>query len=121
MNLVCYCIQNNNKNKTYIGATNNFSKRIRQHNGIISGGAKYTKGDFWGPIIHIYGFTDRHQLLRFEWLWKHCYKSNTRGIFRRIEMLEYLLKKSDWINLNVHTHWDIAIYIDCSQQIFELL
>ena len=39
MTLICYCIQNSNMNKTYIGATNDFSRRIRQHNGIISGGA----------------------------------------------------------------------------------
>ncbi len=121
MTLICYCIQNSNMNKTYIGATNDFSRRIRQHNGIISGGAKSTKGDQWFPIIHISGFTDRRQLLRFEWYWKHCYKSNTRGIFRRIEMLEFLLKKTEWQNVQVYTNYDIACYIDCAQIISELL
>lgn len=120
MTLICYCIQNSNKNKTYIGATNDFSRRIRQHNGIISGGAKSTKGDKWSPIIHIYGFIDRHQLLRFEWFWKHCYKSNTRGVFKRIEMLEYLLKKTEWQNLKVLTNYDIGAYIDCIQGLCEL-
>jgi predicted GIY-YIG superfamily endonuclease len=120
MTLICYCIQNTNKNKTYIGATNDFSRRIRQHNGIISGGAKSTKGDKWAPIIHISGFIDRHQLLRFEWFWKHCYKSNTRGVFKRIEMLEYLLKKTEWQDLKVFTNYDVGAFIDCFQEISEL-
>ena len=121
MTLICYCLQNSNKNKTYIGATNDFSRRIRQHNGIISGGAKSTKGDKWNPIIHISGFIDRHQLLRFEWFWKHCYKSNTRGVFKRIEMLEFLLKKSEWENLKIFTDYDIGSYIDCYQDVSELV
>jgi len=121
MTLICYCIQNSNKNKTYIGATNDFSRRIRQHNGIISGGAKSTKGDKWLPIIHISGFIDRHQLLRFEWYWKHCYTSSTRGIYKRIEMLEYLLKKNEWQHLVVYTDYDIGCYLDCTQNISELI
>lgn len=28
---------------SYVGMTNNFFRRIRQHNGEISGGAKYTQ------------------------------------------------------------------------------
>ena len=101
MTLICYCIQNNNKNKTYIGATNEFSRRIRQHNGIISGGAKSTKGD--------------------KWFWKHCYKSSTRGVYKRIEMLEYLLKKNEWEHLFVYTNYDIGCFIDCIQNISELM
>jgi len=121
MTLICYCIQNSNKNKTYIGATNEFSRRIRQHNGIISGGAKSTKGDKWTPIIHISGFIDRHELLRFEWFWKHCYKSSTRGVYKRVEMLEYLLKKNEWQHLVVYTNYDIGCFIDCFQNISELM
>ena len=100
--LICYCIQSECKKKTYVGATNDFSRRIRQHNGEISGGAKSTAGFNWQPIIHVQGFKDRHQLLRFEWLWKHCFKSKSKGVYRRIEMLEYLLKQDPayhWLQL----------------------
>ena len=38
-----YLLYNTNNNRTYIGITNNLDRRIRQHNGIIKGGAKYTR------------------------------------------------------------------------------
>ena len=43
---LCYILKCDNY--TYNGCTNNFKRRIRQHNGEIKGGAKYThsfKGD----------------------------------------------------------------------------
>ena len=36
----CYIIFNDNY--SYVGITNNLSRRIRQHNTLIKGGAKYT-------------------------------------------------------------------------------
>ena len=38
-----YLLYNTNNNRTYIGITNNLDRRIRQHNSIIKGGAKYTR------------------------------------------------------------------------------
>ena len=119
--LVCYCIQNENKKKTYVGATNNFDKRIRQHNSIISGGAKSTKGHIWFPLIHIIGFDDRKSLLQFEWQWKHCLKSKLKGLYRRIEMLEYILQDKKWEKLIILTSSDIACFIDCLQLIDEII
>ena len=38
-------------NLSYVGMTNNFFKRWRQHNHEIKGGAKYTqKKNFWYPM-----------------------------------------------------------------------
>ena len=43
-NYIVYLLKNTCNNRTYLGITNHSTKRIRQqHNGIIKGGAKYTK------------------------------------------------------------------------------
>lgn len=39
---LCYILINDRDNKTYNGYTNNPNRRIRQHNGEIKGGAKFT-------------------------------------------------------------------------------
>lgn len=57
----CYLLQNANETKTYIGSTNNFTRRIRQHNGALCGGARYTAGDCWKPAILLSGFPSGHR------------------------------------------------------------
>ena len=37
-----YLLENTLNNRTYVGITNNLERRLRQHNGKIKGGAKYT-------------------------------------------------------------------------------
>ncbi len=43
LDYVVYLLVNTSNNKTYVGSTNNTKRRIRQHNGDLVGGAKYTK------------------------------------------------------------------------------
>jgi len=68
---LCYILKNKidkYKNYTYNGATNNFKRRIRQHNGELVGGAKYTKGKgIWEPYCIITGFEDKIATLQAEW------------------------------------------------------
>ena len=70
---LCYLLYNND-NKTYIGSTNNFKRRLRQHNCELVGGAKYTtafKGTHgWSPIVKVEGFADKRVALSFEWRMK---------------------------------------------------
>jgi len=42
-NYIIYLLYNNSNNNTYVGITNNQERRLRQHNGELVGGAKYTK------------------------------------------------------------------------------
>ena len=43
LDYVVYLLVNTSNKKTYVGSTNNTIRRIRQHNGDLVGGAKYTK------------------------------------------------------------------------------
>ena len=62
-------------NSTYVGATIDLNRRLRQHNKEIKGGAfatgaKVEKGEIWIRAAHIEGFPDWQSALQFEWRWK---------------------------------------------------
>jgi structure-specific endonuclease subunit SLX1 len=57
--------------KTYVGATINPDRRLRQHNGEIAGGARATKGRSWTRRFLVGGFVGEKAALRFEWRWKY--------------------------------------------------
>ena len=69
----CYLLHNAAAARTYCGVTNNLSRRLRQHNGDISGGARYTTGNAgrWRVVATVEGFANRSQCLSFEWWVKH--------------------------------------------------
>ena len=50
-----YVIRSKSSGRTYVGATVNESRRIRQHNGEISGGARSTRGFRPWELIRIIG------------------------------------------------------------------
>lgn len=61
-------------NATYNGKTNDPTRRLRQHNGEIVGGAKATHNSQrrpWRIICLIQGFLDERDALRCEWRIKH--------------------------------------------------
>ena len=65
-NYICYILKCDNW--TYNGCTNNFKRRIRQHNGEIKGGAKCTsRRGPWAPYCIITGFQDNIEALQTEW------------------------------------------------------
>ncbi len=58
--------------KTYVGSTVNPTRRFRQHNGQIKGGAKYTRGGKWTPYIVLYDISHtKSSALSYEWHLKH--------------------------------------------------
>lgn len=68
---LCYILKSTHskhKRTTYNGATVDFSRRLRQHNGEIVGGAKFTRGKGpWEPLCLITGFIDKKEALQAEW------------------------------------------------------
>ena len=118
---ICYLITNNYK--TYIGSTNNFLKRIRQHNGEISGGAKYTtnfKNDIdWYPIMLIGGF-EKTTALSFEWRMKRSLnkfgklKPNS-GINKRVKnIFEIILSDKITNNAPLISTLEFTVWINNS-------
>lgn len=53
-------------NSYYTGIATNLEKRIKEHNGLLKGGAKYTRGK--GPVVlkHFEKFETRSQALKRE-------------------------------------------------------
>ena len=84
---------------TYVGATVDLNRRLRQHNKEIKGGAhatgiKVAQGEIWTRAAHISGFPDWQATLQFEWRWKHLSRKlpvNMNPLERRILALKQLL------------------------------
>lgn len=74
--------------KTYVGATLDVERRLKQHNGALSGGARATSGHQWRRMCYITGFPHERAALQFEWKWKNVSKQQKgSAIQRRIKAL----------------------------------
>jgi predicted GIY-YIG superfamily endonuclease len=91
-----YIIYNNGF--TYAGVSPDPVKRLKKHNGEISGGAKYTlsKGSGWKHVCIITGFQTKIQSMQFEWAVKHVPPRNLGGLINRIQKLYTVLNKKYW-------------------------
>lgn len=93
----CYMLQSVDGARTYVGATVDPDRRLRQHNGEICGGARATKGRCWKRRYLIGGFADERAALRFEWRWKWLTRQAPGESFmdRRAHALSLLLAEFD--------------------------
>ena len=74
MSFFVYFLESSN-GATYIGATIDIDKRIRQHNKEISGGAtatsiKVNMGEIWSYACYVENLPTWKAALQFEWRWK---------------------------------------------------
>ena len=83
-----YLLRSTKDYRTYVGATLDVDRRLKQHNGQLSGGARATAGGQWTRVCHITGFPHERSALQFEWAWKHFSKKETgNALTRRIKAL----------------------------------
>lgn len=89
----CYLLETvEGSPKTYVGVTPDLERRLRQHNGELSGGAKATHGHQWKRVCHVRGFPDHRAALQFEWRWKQISRRLTGApLERRAKALQTLL------------------------------
>jgi predicted GIY-YIG superfamily endonuclease len=75
---VVYVLANRDGNtRTYVGVTNNLARRLRQHCGAISGGAKATRASkTWYVVFTVSHFASRSNALSFEWYMHHARRMN---------------------------------------------
>ena len=88
-----YLLESVDERKTYVGATVNVKRRLRQHNGELKGGAKYTAGGMWRLVCYAKNFPCWVDALQFEWMWKFWTRKMPKGkpLQRRLEALNMML------------------------------
>ena len=110
-------------NSTYVGATVDLDRRLRQHNKEICGGAKATgrkvaKGKTWNRICYVSGFPDWQATLQFEWRWKQITRTLDRDepITRRMKALKKLINlEQSTSKAKLFKEWDTqpTIHFEC--------
>lgn len=103
----CYILRSEHekhKNMTYNGFTTDPWKRLRQHNGEISGGAKTTHGKGpWKIYVLLTGFKTKNNSLSCEWRIRKPTGNKRRepqfcNPVGRIKSLNLILKLPKWTN-----------------------
>ena len=101
MTWYCYMLIAIDGSRTYVGATVDPARRLRQHNGELVGGARATAGRTWRRQYLIGGFEDERAALRFEWRWKYLTRQapGDSWLERRAHALSLLLADFPWAEI----------------------
>ena len=81
----CYLLFSNDKKNTYVGATTCVSRRLRQHNGELSGGAKRTRSHRPWILAASVLVGGKIPALKLEWRLKRA-----RGQKKRLQLFKTL-------------------------------
>ena len=104
------------RDATYVGATVDLERRLRQHNKEIKGGAtatgiKVAKGDIWIRAAYVQGFPDWQAALQFEWRWKQLSRklpAKMDPLLRRMTALKNLLTlERPTSKAKAYSEWDL--------------
>ena len=109
-----YILKSKSCERTYVGMTNDFFKRWRQHNSEIKGGAKYThKYKNWYPILILDGFHTINVACQCEWrLKRRCTQKGTPSQKRIIHTYDSIQQKQWTSNSPLIQSQSLTIYID---------
>ena len=127
-----------NRGATYAGVSPDPVRRLRQHNGEIKGGAKYTtsKGSGWRHVCLVSGFRAKIEALQFEWAVKHFPPRNAGGLKNRLLKLVGVCNKPSWTSkappasdVPLHIEWleepcdtgDLPSYVTQSYRVSQTL
>ena len=81
-----YILKEIDGNRTYVGFTTNTIRRIKQHNGELAGGAKYTRGKKW-EIAYYKEYSSKIKAMKEEYLLKKNIKKRNmikKDYFRKL-------------------------------------
>lgn len=114
---------------TYVGATIDLNRRLRQHNGEIKGGARATharvkNGEIWRRHAYVSGFPTWKCALQFEWRWKQLSRKwpiKMNPLERRMNALQQLLQlPQSTSNARPFSEWETPPEIHYEQEIIEV-
>ena len=122
------------RDATYVGATVDLERRLRQHNKELKGGAtatgiKVAKGDIWIRAAYVQGFPDWQAALQFEWRWKQMSRklpAKMDPLLRRMTALKNLLAlERPTTKAKAYTEWasspEVMFGDDTAKEIFDNL
>jgi predicted GIY-YIG superfamily endonuclease len=126
----CYIINSINpnfSNSTYNGSTNDLTRRLRQHNGEIVGGAKATRGKGpWKYIAVWEGFQTHKEALSCEWRIKHPTNTKKRptqynGVKGRIKSLNLIIGLDCWTGKSSGMETNLEYNLFIQENLIELI
>ena len=92
-----YLLKSEVCNRFYVGYTIDIFKRLKKHNGLLSGGAKKTKRFRpWKLVVYISGFLYERTALQYEFMIQHPPKRLRKkggGILKYMTIMKKLLEQ----------------------------